>query len=218
MTSGDKVPADGRLIAVRNLQIEEAALTGESVPCQKSLGPVDASAGIGDRHCMAFGGTLVTYGTATAVVVATGGRTELGRFSTMLSEATDLQTPLTKALESIGKLITGAVLAVSLAMVVVGVVRMMGEGVELSLALKDMLIFAVALAVGAIPEGLPSIVTIALAIGVQRMASRRAIVRKLPAVETLGGTTTICTDKTGTLTRNEMTVQALWTACGAFDV
>lgn len=118
------------------------------------------------------GGTLVTYGTATAVVVATGGRTELGRISTMLSEATDLQTPLTKALESIGKLITGAMLTVSLAMVVVGVVRMMGEGVEVGLALKDTLIFAVALAVGAIPEGLPAIVTIALAIGVQLLDTK----------------------------------------------
>lgn len=218
LASGDKVPADVRLVQVRSLQIEEAALTGESVPTEKSLGRVAVSAGIGDRLCMAFGGTLVTYGTATAMVVATGSRTELGRISTLLKEATDLQTPLTKALESIGKVITGAVLAVSLIMVLVGVMRMVGEGVDFGLALKDTLIFAVALAVGAIPEGLPAIVTIALAIGVQRMASRRAIVRKLPAVETLGSTTTICTDKTGTLTRNEMTVQALWTPAGAHEV
>lgn len=218
LASGDKVPADVRLVLVRSLQIEEAALTGESVPTEKSLPPVDAGAGIGDRLCMAYGGTLVTYGTATAVVVATGGRTELGRISTMLTETTDLETPLTKALGAIGKVITGAVLAVSLVMVLVGVLRMVGEGVELGLALKDTLIFAVALAVGAIPEGLPAIVTIALAIGVQRMAARRAIVRKLPAVETLGSTTTICTDKTGTLTRNEMTVQTLWTSGAVFEV
>lgn len=218
LASGDKVPADVRLVRLRNLQIEEAALTGESVPTEKSSGKVDAGAGIGERLCMAFGGTLVTYGTATAMVIATGSRTELGRISTLLKEATDLQTPLTKALESIGKVITGAVLAVSLIMVLVGVTRMVGEGVDFSLALKETLIFAVALAVGAIPEGLPAIVTIALAIGVQRMASRRAIVRKLPAVETLGSTTTICTDKTGTLTRNEMTVQALWTPVGVFEV
>ncbi len=218
LASGDKVPADVRLIVIRNLRIEEAALTGESVPTEKSLAPVGAGASIGDRTCMAFGGTLVTYGTATAVVVATGKRTELGRISTLLKEATDLQTPLTKALASIGKVITGAVLAVSLVMVIVGVVRMLGQGVAFGVALKDTLIFAIALAVGAIPEGLPAIVTIALAIGVQRMAARRAIVRKLPAVETLGSTTTICSDKTGTLTRNEMTVQSLWTPVGEFEV
>jgi Ca2+-transporting ATPase len=218
LASGDKVPADVRLIHARSLKIEEAALTGESVPTEKSLDKVDINASIGDRLCMAFGGTLVTYGTATAMVVATGSRTELGRISTLLKEATDLQTPLTKALESIGKVITGAVLAVSLVMVLVGVIRMVAEGVDFGLALKDTLIFAVALAVGAIPEGLPAIVTIALAIGVQRMASRRAIVRKLPAVETLGSTTTICSDKTGTLTRNEMTVRALWTPVGSYEV
>jgi Ca2+-transporting ATPase len=218
LASGDKVPADVRLLLARNLQIEEAALTGESVPTEKSIEPVAANAGLGDRLCMAYGGTLVTYGTATALVVATGSRTELGRISTLLKEATALQTPLTKALGSIGKVITGAVLAISLVMVLVGVLRMMGAGVGFGLALKDTLIFAVALAVGAIPEGLPAIVTIALAIGVQRMASRRAIVRKLPAVETLGSTTTICTDKTGTLTRNEMTVGALWTPLGAYAV
>jgi Ca2+-transporting ATPase len=218
LASGDKVPADVRLLLARNLQIEEAALTGESVPTEKSSGSVAASAGLGDRLCMAYGGTLVTYGTATALVVATGSRTELGRISTLLKEATALQTPLTKALGSIGKVITGAVLAISFVMVLVGMLRMMAAGVGFGLALKDTLIFAVALAVGAIPEGLPAIVTIALAIGVQRMASRRAIVRKLPAVETLGSTTTICTDKTGTLTRNEMTVRALWTPLGAYEV
>lgn len=218
LASGDKVPADVRLVTVRNLQIEEAALTGESVPTEKSLAAVSADAGIGDRSCVAFGGTLVTYGTGTAVVVATGNKTELGRISTLLKEATDLQTPLTKALASIGKIITIAVLVISVVMVAVGVMRMVGEGVQIVAAFKDTLIFAIALAVGAIPEGLPAIVTIALAIGVQRMASRRAIVRKLPAVETLGSTTTICTDKTGTLTRNEMTVQALWTPVGIFEV
>jgi Ca2+-transporting ATPase len=218
LASGDKVPADCRLVMVRNLQIEEAALTGESVPTEKSLSPVDVSAGIGDRSSMAFGGTLVTYGTGTAVVVATASKTELGRISTLLKEATDLQTPLTKALQSVGKLITAAVLAVSLVMVFIGVMRMVGAGVGFGFALKDTMVFAIALAVGAIPEGLPAIVTIALAIGVRRMASRRAIVRKLPAVETLGSTTTICSDKTGTLTRNEMTVQAVRTPAGAFEV
>ena len=218
LASGDKVPADVRLVTLRNLQIEEAMLTGESVPAVKSLAKVDTNVSLGDKSCMAFGGTLVTYGTGTAVVVATGEKTELGRISTLLKETTDLQTPLTKALESIGKTITGAVLIMSLVMVVVGVIRMVEEGVAFGAALRDTTVFAIALAVGAIPEGLPAIVTIALAIGVQRMASRRAIVRKLPAVETLGSTTTICSDKTGTLTRNEMTVQALWTPVGQFEV
>jgi Ca2+-transporting ATPase len=218
LASGDKVPADGRLVTVRNIRIEEAALTGESLPSEKSIDTVSEGAPIGDRTCLVFGGTLVTTGTAMVVLVATGNQTELGKISTLLKQTTDLQTPLTKALESIGKIITSAVLAISLVMVIVGVARMVGAGVPLGVAIRDTLVFAVALAVGAIPEGLPAIVTIALAIGVQRMAQRRAIVRKLPAVETLGSTTTICSDKTGTLTRNEMTVQAVWTQDGMFEV
>ncbi|MGE5788122.1 MAG: cation-translocating P-type ATPase [Myxococcales bacterium] len=216
--SGDRVPADIRLIATRNLRLQEAALTGESLPTEKSSKPVDAKAGIGDRSCMAFGGTLVTFGTGTGVVVTTGNKTELGRISTLLREVIDLETPLTKALEVIGKVITVSVLVVSLIMVIIGVARMVAHGMAFTTALKDALVFAIALAVGAIPEGLPAIVTIALAIGVQRMAARRAIVRQLPAVETLGSTTTICSDKTGTLTRNEMTVQALWTKLGDYEV
>ncbi|MFY7895521.1 MAG: cation-translocating P-type ATPase, partial [Phycisphaerales bacterium] len=212
LASGDKVPADMRLVQVRNLQIEEAALTGESVPTEKALGVVAPAAGLGDRTCMTFGGTLVTYGTGTAVVVETGAKTELGKISAMLKETTDLQTPLTKALGQIGKYITIAIIIISVIMLAVGTWRTMQEtGAELMPALRETAIFAIALAVGAIPEGLPAIVTIALAIGVQRMAARRAVIRKLPAVETLGSTTVICSDKTGTLTRNEMTVQALWT-------
>ncbi len=212
LASGDKVPADMRLIRLRGLQVEEAALTGESVPTEKRLPATARDAAIGDRTCMVFGGTLVTYGTGAAVVVETGAKTELGRISTMLRETTDLQTPLTKALAGIGMYITVAIVAVALAMLAVGTWRAVVEtGVDWITALRETVVFAVALAVGAIPEGLPAIVTIALAIGVQRMASRRAIVRKLPAVETLGSTTVICSDKTGTLTRNEMTVQALWT-------
>lgn len=220
LASGDKVPADMRLIQLRNLQIEEAALTGESVPTEKRLAPVASEAGIGDRTCMVFGGTLVTYGTGTAVVVETGARTELGRISTMLRETTDLQTPLTKALAKIGWYITIAIVVIAIGILLLGTWRTMAEtGVEWLPALRETVIFAIALAVGAIPEGLPAIVTIALAIGVQRMATRRAVVRKLPAVETLGSTTVICSDKTGTLTRNEMTVQELWTpASGAFAV
>ena len=219
LASGDKVPADMRLVAARTLKIEEAALTGESVPAEKNTDASAANAGIGDRSGMAFGGTLVTYGTATAIVCGTGAATELGRISTMLKEATDLQTPMTKALQSIGKYITIGIVIIAAIMLVVGTWRTMAEtGVALLPALRETVIFAIALAVGAIPEGLPAIVTIALAIGVQRMAARRAVVRKLPAVETLGSTTTICSDKTGTLTRNEMTVQALWTPGGSYAI
>jgi Ca2+-transporting ATPase len=212
LASGDKVPADLRLLSARSLQIEEAALTGESVPSEKTTDPIDAKAGLGDRKNMAFGGTLVTYGTGTAVVIATGAKTELGKISDMLKETTDLQTPLTKALASIGKTITLAIIVLAILMLIIGTTRaVVSTGVGVLEALREQVIFAIALAVGAIPEGLPAIVTIALAIGVQRMAARRAVIRKLPAVETLGSTTVICSDKTGTLTRNEMTVQALWT-------
>jgi magnesium-transporting ATPase (P-type) len=211
LQSGDKVPADMRVIHARNLKVEEAALTGESIASEKRLEPSEADAAIGDRHSLVYGGTLVTYGTGQAVVVATGLSTELGRISAMLKEATDLETPLTRALAVIAKYITIGIVVVTAVMIAFGLVRMHGQGVPLLEALKDTVIFAIALAVGAIPEGLPAIVTIALAIGVQRMAARRAIIRKLPAVETLGSTTVICSDKTGTLTRNEMTVQAIWT-------
>lgn len=219
LASGDKIPADLRLLQSRTLMVEEAALTGESVPVEKSLTPVAEDASLGDRTNMLFGGTLVTYGTGTAVVVETGARTELGRISEMLESAADLETPLTKALAQIGKIITIAIVAISVLMLIIGSVRMMNEtGLALADALRETAIFAIALAVGAIPEGLPAIVTIALAIGVQRMAARRAVIRKLPAVETLGSTTVICSDKTGTLTKNEMTVQALWTPDGTYTV
>ena len=211
LAAGDSVPADMRLLAVKNLQVEEAALTGESVPAEKKLAPVEGSAVLGDRTCMTYSGTLVTSGTATAAVVGTGMRTELGRISDMLESAVDLDTPLTKKLGEIGKYITFGVIAVSVVILTVGVYRALGQGIALIPALKETLIFAIALAVGAIPEGLPAVVTIALAIGVQRMARRNAIIRKLPAVETLGSTTVICSDKTGTLTCNEMTVTELWT-------
>ncbi len=210
LASGDKVPADVRLIAVKNLRAEEAALTGESVPVEKNVKPVEEEASLGDRSSMAFGGTLVTYGTARGVVVSTGARTELGRISEMLQEATELETPLTRALAGLGKVITIAIIVLSAIILAIGLWRALDAGVALGSALRETLIFAIALAVGAIPEGLPAIVTIALAIGVRRMAARRAIVRRLPAVETLGSTTVICSDKTGTLTRNEMTVQAVW--------
>ncbi len=210
LAAGDRVPADGRLLAARQLRIEEAALTGESMSATKQLKPVEVAAGIGDRPNMVFGGTLVTHGTGTAVLVATGARTELGRISGMLKEVTKLKTRMSCALAAIAKVLTIAILGVAALLFGVGLLR--------GYALGDAALAAIALAVGAIPEGLPAIVTIALAVGVRRMAARNAIVRKLPAVETLGSTTVICTDKTGTLTRNEMTVQALWSASGRYSV
>jgi calcium-translocating P-type ATPase len=203
LASGDKVPADLRLMSVRNLRVDESPLTGESVPVEKTVATVNADAGIGDRTNSGFNGTLVTYGTGEGVVVSTGLNTELGRISGMLQQATDLQTPLTRTLATVGKIITVAILAVSALLFVVG--RLNGY------TYIDAALAAITLAVAAIPEGLPAIVTIALAIGVRRMARRRAVIRKLPAVETLGSTTVICSDKTGTLTRNEMTAKALWT-------
>ena len=210
LASGDKVPADMRLIAVRNLQVEEAALTGESVPVEKAVGVLEADTVLAERRNMVYGGTLVTYGTATAVVVATGNSTELGRISSMLRETTDLETPLTRSMAVFGRYLTMAILAVAVALKVIGMIRGYGW--------MDAALAAISLAVAAIPEGLPAIVTIALAVGVRRMASRRAIIRKLPAVETLGSTTVICSDKTGTLTRNEMTVQRVVTPHGEFSL
>ncbi len=212
LAAGDRVPADMRIVQQKNLSVEEAALTGESLPAQKTAGAVKPDAVLGDRKCMVYSGTLVTSGTATAVVVSTGMNTELGKISDMLGETIDLETPLTHKLAVIGKYLTIGIIAITLVIMVIGTVRATGQGVALVLALKESMMFAIALAVGAIPEGLPAVVTIALAIGVQRMAKRKAIIRKLPAVETLGSTTVICSDKTGTLTRNEMTVNELWTA------
>ncbi|MBK9121348.1 MAG: HAD-IC family P-type ATPase [Phycisphaerales bacterium] len=218
--SGDRVPADARLLHARGLHVEEAALTGESVPTQKTPEATPESAVLGDRLGMLYAGTLVTAGVGTAVVVGTGAATELGRISELLDQVTDLETPLTKALKSIGLWISVGIVVVAVVILAVGVARTVAEtGVDLLTALRQTVIFAIALAVGAIPEGLPAIVTIALAIGVHRMSRRRAIVRLLPAVETLGSTTVICSDKTGTLTRNEMTVRSVWTSDGAaFDV
>lgn len=218
LAAGDRVPADMRLIHQKNLTVEEAALTGESVPAQKNTEPVNAEAVLGDRKSMVYSGTLVTSGTATAVVVKTGMSTELGKISDMLSEATDLETPLTKKLAIIGKYLTIGIVLITLVIMVIGTFRATNFGIGLGVALKDSLVFAIALAVGAIPEGLPAVVTIALAIGVQRMAKRKAIIRKLPAVETLGSTTVICSDKTGTLTKNEMTVSELWTCQNSIQV
>ncbi|MFW5845762.1 MAG: cation-translocating P-type ATPase [Planctomycetota bacterium] len=207
LASGDQVPADLRLLHERSLKIEEATLTGESVPSDKAVDRLTADAELGDRRNMAYSGTLVTYGTGTGVVVATGMATELGRISGMLQETIDLQTPLTRQMGVVARWLTLGILLVA--------VVLLGIGVARGYSIADAVLAGVTLAVAAIPEGLPAIITIALAIGVRRMARRRAIIRKLPAVETLGSTTVICTDKTGTLTRNEMTVQALWVPGGS---
>ncbi|PKO15529.1 cation transporter [candidate division BRC1 bacterium HGW-BRC1-1] len=207
LQSGDKVPADMRLISLRNLRVEEAALTGESVPTEKNADPLPEDAVLGDRRNMAYSGSLVTFGTGQGVVVGTALKTELGRISSLLEEATDIETPLTQGIARVGKWLTLGILLVAAAMFGVGLLR--------GFTLIDATLAAITLAVAAIPEGLPAIITIALAIGVQRMAVRRAVIRRLPAVETLGSTTVICSDKTGTLTRNEMTVQAVWTPVGS---
>ena len=211
LQSGDKVPADLRLIRVKNLQIDEAVLTGESVPVGKGVDTVAADAVLGDRRSMAYSGTFVTYGQASGVVVATGATTEIGRISTMLERVETLTTPLLRQMAEFGRWLTGAIIAVAALTFAFGVLTR-------DYSAPDMFLAAVGLAVAAIPEGLPAIMTITLAIGVQRMARRRAIIRRLPAVETLGAVTVVCSDKTGTLTRNEMTVRTVATGMGLFDV
>ena len=203
LQSGDKVPADLRLMRVKNLLVEEAALTGESLPTAKRIDSVPADAPLGDRVCMAYSGTMVVQGTATGIVVATGNSTELGRINALLNQTAQLETPLTRQLAKVSTGITVAVV------VVVAVLIAFGIWVK-DAPLGEALMVAVSLAVAAIPEGLPAVITICLAVGVRRMAERHAVVRHLPAVETLGSTSVICSDKTGTLTRNEMTVQAAW--------
>ena len=210
LNSGDRIPADTRLIETSSFRTDESALTGESLPVEKKNGPVASDAGIGDRTCMAYAGTFVTYGSATGIVVATGMNTELGRISSMIGSTESIETPLSKSLSKIGKglAILGAVLSVVI--LAIGVGREVAHGAEYLDAFKGTIIFAVALAVGAIPEGLPAMVTVILAFGVLRMAKKNAIIRHLPAVETLGSTTVICTDKTGTLTKNRMTLSGTW--------
>jgi Ca2+-transporting ATPase len=198
LQSGDRVPADLRLLHQRNLQIEEAALTGESVPVEKQTAPLPAGSILAERTNLAFTGTLVTYGQGEGVVFATGDQTEMGRIAGLIQAAENLQTPLTRKIAQFSRLLLYVILGLAVLTFMVGTLR--GE------SWVDMFMAAVALAVGAIPEGLPAALTITLAIGVSRMARRRAIIRKLPAVETLGSTTVICSDKTGTLTQNQMTV------------
>jgi potassium/sodium efflux P-type ATPase len=198
LESGDRVPADLRLTRVHNLRVEESALTGESVPVEKTVGATAETAGIADRTCIAYSGTLVVYGHARAVVVATGADTEVGQIGALVGDTSSLATPLTKRLDQFARQITGFILLVGA--MAFAYARFVG-----GMDLLEAFLAVVGLAVAAIPEGLPAIITIVLAIGTRTMASNRAIVRRLPAVETLGSVTVICSDKTGTLTRNEMT-------------
>lgn len=211
LQAGDKVPADVRLFQVKDLRVDESILTGESVPVGKGTEPVDPRAVIGDRTCMAYSGTLVTYGRGSAVVVATGAQSEIGRISAMLGRVQTLTTPLMRQIARFSQWLSGGILITAVATFLFGTLLR-------DYSAADMFLAAVGLAVAAIPEGLPAIMTITLAVGVQRMAQRKAIIRRLPAVETLGALTVICSDKTGTLTKNEMTAQAVVTAGGSFEV
>ncbi|MFW2373702.1 MAG: cation-transporting P-type ATPase [Gammaproteobacteria bacterium] len=211
LQSGDKVAADLRLFKLRELRIDEAMLTGESVPVEKSINAVAENATIGDRKCLAYSGTLVTYGQGLGVVVATGDTTEIGRISGMLREVQMLTTPLLRQMATFAQWLTIAIGIIAATTFAYGVL------IE-NYSLGEMFLAAVGLAVAGIPEGLPAIMTITLAIGVQSMARKHAIIRRLPAVETLGSVTVICSDKTGTLTRNEMTVLTVATGAGHCQV
>lgn len=210
LQSGDSVPADLRLTAAKNLRCDESALTGESLPAAKHADPLDLETSLADRRNLAYAGTLVTAGQAEGLVWATGNHTETGRIAGLIAGATAISTPLTRKIADFSHLLLWVILGLAGATFAIGVAR--GEPAV------DMFMAAVALAVGAIPEGLPAAVTIVLAIGVNRMARRRAIIRKLPAVETLGSTTVICSDKTGTLTENQMTVQQIRAGGRVYEV
>lgn len=211
LQSGDKVPADLRLFDCKNLRIEEAALTGESEAVEKSIHAVDAVTAIGDRFCMAYSGTLVVYGQGSGVVVATAQHTEIGRISQMIARVDKLTSPLLRQMAIFGRWLTLLILLLATGIFVYGLLLH-------DYPVNEMFMAAISMAIAAIPEGLPAIMTITLALGVQNMAQRNAIVRHLPAVEALGAVTVICTDKTGTLTRNEMTVQSVITADEQFQV
>jgi len=211
LRAGNRIPADVRLIESVNLQIEEAALTGESVPVEKHVDPLTApDLVLGDRRNMGYAGTSATYGRGRAVVVATGMSTEFGRIAQMLQTIESGKTPLQENLDKVGRVLALGALAVVAAVVALGIFR--GQ------PFIEMLIFGIALAVAVVPEALPAVVTISLAIGVQRMVKRHALMRRLPAVETLGSISVICSDKTGTLTKDEMTVRRLFVADRMLDV
>lgn len=211
LEAGDKVPADLRLVQASNLNVQEAILTGESVPVSKQTEPVAAGASLGDRKSMLFSATLVTSGTARGVVAATGAKTEIGRISGLLGEVQTLTTPLVIQMAGFARWLTIMILLISFLLLV------FGYFVD-HFAFIDVFMTVVSLAVAAIPEGLPAVLTITLAVGVQAMAKQNAIVRRLPAIEAIGSISVICTDKTGTLTRNEMVVSAVVTATGIMEI
>jgi magnesium-transporting ATPase (P-type) len=208
---GDRVPADLRVISARGLSIQEAILTGESLPVAKSPEPVDEHAALGDRSSMAFSGTVVAGGHGRGIVTATGTNTEIGRISDMLAEVDQLQTPLLRAISQFGKALSVAILLLAAATFAFGYALR-------GLPANEMFLASVGIAVAAIPEGLPAVITVILALGVRRMAARNAIVRRLPAVEALGSVDIICTDKTGTLTRNELSVRVIALPEGEIEV
>ncbi len=203
LESGDKIPADLRITEANGFQVEESALTGESETVEKAVDPVDEDSVVGDRTSVGFNGTMATYGKATGVVFATGGETEIGKINRMMGEVEEITTPLLRQIKRFGKKLSIAILAMAAVMFGIGYLFHDFEVFDLFLAV-------IGLAVASIPEGLPAIVTITLALGVQTMASRNAIIRKLPSVETLGAVTVICSDKTGTLTKNEMTAKTIY--------
>ena len=202
LEAGTIIPADARLVEVANLRVQEASLTGESEPVDKTIAAIsDAGATLGDRINMVFLGTSVTYGRGVAVVVKTGMRTQLGHVATLIQSVETEKTPLQRRISELGNVLLWVALVVMAISVGVGFLN--------SMALQDVLLNAVAIAVAVVPEGLPAVITVALALGAQRMLARNALIRKLPAVETLGSVQVICTDKTGTLTENRMTVTAI---------
>jgi len=209
--SGDRVPADLRLLDTTELRIEESALTGESQPVAKQTEPVAPDAALGDRSCLAFSGTLVTSGRGIAVVTAIGAATEIGQINQLLSEVQGITTPLTRQMNQFGRYLALVIALLALLMLAVGMLLHDYSHAEVFLA-------AIGFAVAAIPEGLPAILTITLALGVKQMADRKAITRRLNAVETLGAVTVICSDKTGTLTRNEMTAKEVVTVQGLYQI
>lgn len=211
LKSGDKVPADVRLIKTKDFRVEESPLTGESSAVEKNTSPVEDNAVIGDQRSMAFSGTVVVYGSATAIVVSTGSTTELGRINEMISAVGTMTTPLLQQIEKFGKWLSVIILLATAAF--------FGFGYFFrDYSLAELFLASIGLVVAAIPEGLPAIMTITLAIGVQKMASRNAIIRRLPSVETLGAVSVICSDKTGTLTKNEMTAKIIITAEKEYEV
>ena len=212
---GNSIAADGRVIDVTSLQVAEASLTGESHSVTKDVNPIPSEAGIGDQVNMIFSGTVATYGRGKAVVTGTGMQTEMGKIAGMMQAAPEEDTPLQKEIDHVGRLLGIGVIIIA---VVIVVTIVLVNDVRTFDALVDVLLLGVSLAVAAVPEGLPTILTVVLALGVQRMAKRNAIVRKLSAVETLGSASVICSDKTGTLTKNEMTVRTVVTPSGRVEL